>query len=117
MTNITLYHYSGCSKSRAALALLAERGINATIVNYLETPLNAEQLGALLSKLGLGARALIRTTESAYSDMNLANPSLSEAELIDAIVQEPILMQRPILEVGSRAAIGRPIENILELLV
>ena len=117
MSDIILYHYSGCSKSRAALALLEERGINATVVNYLETPLDAEQLGALLSKLKLGARALVRTSESAYSDMNLANPSLSEAELIDAIVQEPILMQRPILEVGPRAAIGRPIENLLELLV
>lgn len=117
MSDIILYHYSHCSKSRAALALLAERGINATIVNYLETPLNAEQLSALLSKLDLGARALVRTSESAYGDMNLANPSLSEAELIEAIVQEPILMQRPILEVGQRAAIGRPIENLLELLV
>lgn len=116
MTNITLYHYSRCSKSRAALALLEERGIKATVVNYLDTPLNAEQLSALLSKLGMSARELMRSGESAYSEMNLANPDLTEAQLIDAIVQAPILMQRPILEVEQRAAIGRPIDNLIELL-
>ena len=116
MTNITLYHYSRCSKSRAALALLEERGIKATVVNYLDTPLNAEQLTALLSKLGISARELMRSGEPAYSEMNLANPDLTEAQLIDAIVQAPILMQRPILEVEQRAAIGRPIDNLIELL-
>ena len=116
MTNITLYHYSRCSKSRAALALLEERGIKASVVNYLDTPLNAEQLSALLSKLGMSARELMRSGESAYSEMNLANPDLTEAQLIDAIVQAPILMQRPILEVEQRAAIGRPIDNLIELL-
>ena len=116
MTNITLYHYSRCSKSRAALALLEERDIKATVVNYLDTPLNAEQLNALLSKLGINARELMRSGESAYSEMNLENPDLTEAQLIDAIVQAPILMQRPILEVEQRAAIGRPIDNLIELL-
>lgn len=116
MTNITLYHYSRCSKSRAALALLEERAIKASVVNYLDTPLNAEQLGALLSKLGISARELMRSGESAYSEMNLENPDLTEAQLIDAIVQAPILMQRPILEVEQRAAIGRPIDNLIELL-
>lgn len=116
MTDIILYHYSRCSKSRAALALLEERGINATVVNYLDTPLNAAQLGTLLSKLGIGARELIRSGESAYSDLGLDNQNLSEAELINAIVQAPILMQRPILEVGQRAAIGRPLDNLIELL-
>lgn len=116
MTNITLYHYSRCSKSRAALALLEERGIKATVVNYLDTPLNAEQLTALLSKLGISARELMRSGEPAYSEMNLENSDLTEAQLIDAIVQAPILMQRPILEVEQRAAIGRPIDNLIELL-
>lgn len=116
MTDITLYHYSGCSKSRAALALLEERGIQATVVHYLDTPLDAQHISALLKKLGLSARELIRSSESIYSEMALDNPDLSETELIDAMVQAPILIQRPILEVGSRAAIGRPIDNLIELL-
>lgn len=116
MTDIILYHYSGCSKSRAAEELLEERGIQATIVHYLDTPLNAQQLSTLLTKLGLSARHLLRSSESIYSEMGLDNPELSDAQLIDAMLQAPILIQRPILEVGSRAAIGRPLENILELL-
>ncbi len=113
MTDITLYHYSRCSKSRAALALLEERGINATVVHYLDTPLNAQQLS---EKLGLSARQMMRQGEAVYSEMNLDNPDLSEAQLIDAMVQAPILIERPILAVGSRAAIGRPIDNLIELL-
>jgi len=116
MTDITLYHYSRCSKSRAALALLEERGINATVVHYMDTPLDAQQLSALLSKLNLSARQLMRSGESVYSEMGLDNPDLSETQLIDAMVQAPILIQRPILEVGQRAAIGRPMENLIELL-
>ncbi len=116
MSDITLYHYSGCSKSRAALALLEERGVSAKIVHYVDTPLNAKQLHVLLQQLGLTARHIVRTSETAYNEMGLANPDLSEEQLIDAIVQVPILLQRPILVVGQRAAIGRPIENLFELL-
>ena len=116
MTDITLYHYSRCSKSRAALAVLEERGINATVVHYLDTPLTAQQLNGLLDKLGLSARQMMRQGEAVYSEMNLDNPDLSEAQLIDAMVQAPILIERPILAVGSRAAIGRPIDNLIELL-
>ncbi len=116
MTDITLYHYSRCSKSRAALAVLEERGINATVVHYLDTPLTAQQLNELLDKLGLSARQMMRQAEAVYREMNLDNPDLTEAQLIDAMVQAPILIERPILAVGSRAAIGRPIENLMELL-
>lgn len=116
MTNITLYHNPGCSKSCAAVALLEERGIKATIVHYLDTRLNAQQLTVLLNKLNLSARQLMRSGESIYNEMGLDNPNLSEAELIDAMVQAPILIQRPILEVGQHAAIGRPMDNIIELL-
>lgn len=116
MTDITLYHYPRCSKSRDALALLEERGINANIVHYVETPLNAQQLTVLLEQLGLPARDLVRTSEPAYKELGLDNTELSEAQLIDAIVQVPILMQRPVLVVGQRAALGRPLENLLEIL-
>lgn len=116
MTDITLYHYSRCSKSRAALALLEERCINATVVHYLDTPLNAQQLSELLKKLGLSARQMMRQGEAVYREMNLDDPQLTEAQLINAMVQAPILIERPILAVGSRAAIGRPLDKLIELL-
>lgn len=116
MTDITLYHNPRCSKSRAALALLEERGIQATVVKYLDTPLNAQQITTLLSKLGLTARDIMRSGESIYKEMNLDNPELDDKQLIDAMVQAPILIQRPILVVGDKAAIGRPMDNLIELL-
>ncbi|NLD00011.1 MAG: arsenate reductase (glutaredoxin) [Gammaproteobacteria bacterium] len=116
MSDITLYHYARCSKSRAALALLEERGIQAQIIHYIDTPPTSEQLTTLLSQLGLTARQLMRTGESVYSELQLENSALSEAQLINAMVQAPILIERPILVVGQRAAIGRPIDNLIEIL-
>ena len=116
MTDLTLYHNPRCSKSRGALELLEARGLTPNVVRYLETPLNAAQIKALLSKLGISARQLLRTGEDEYKMLQLANESLSEAQLIEAIAQHPKLMERPILEVGDKAVIGRPPENILELL-
>ncbi|QXI10522.1 arsenate reductase (glutaredoxin) [Pseudomonas zeae] len=116
MTDLTLYHNPRCSKSRGALELLEARGLTPNVVRYLETPLNAAQIKALLGKLGISARQLLRTREDEYKMLQLADESLSEAQLIDAIAQHPKLMERPILEVGEKAVIGRPPENILELL-
>ena len=116
MTDLTLYHNPRCSKSRAALDLLEARGLQPTIVRYLETPLNVAQIKALLSKLGISARQLLRTGEEEYKTLNLADASLSEQQLIEAIAAHPKLMERPILEVGDKAVIGRPPENVLELL-
>jgi arsenate reductase len=116
MTDLTLYHNPRCSKSRGALELLEARGLTPNVVRYLETPLNAAQIKALLGKLGISARQLLRSGEDEYKMLQLADESLSEAQLIDAIAQHPKLMERPILEVGAKAIIGRPPENILELL-
>ena len=116
MTDLTLYHNPRCSKSRGALELLEARGLTPTVVRYLETPLNAAQLQALLAKLGLNARQLLRTGEDEYKSLNLADASLSEAQLIAAIAAHPKLMERPILETADKAIIGRPPENVLELL-
>ncbi|MFZ3281763.1 arsenate reductase (glutaredoxin) [Pseudomonas sp.] len=116
MTDLTLYHNPRCSKSRGALELLEARGLSPNVVRYLETPLNAGQIKALLGKLGISARQLLRTGEDEYKMLQLADESLSEAQLIDAIAEHPKLMERPILEVGDKAVIGRPPENILELL-
>ncbi|CRM68998.1 MULTISPECIES: arsenate reductase (glutaredoxin) [Pseudomonas] len=116
MTDLTLYHNPRCSKSRGALELLEARGLTPTVVRYLETPLNAAQLQALLAKLGLNARQLLRTGEDEYKSLNLADASLSEAQLIAAIAAHPKLMERPILETADKAIIGRPPENVLEIL-
>ena len=116
MTDLTLYHNPRCSKSRGALELLEQRGLAPTVVRYLETPLDAAQLRSLLAKLGLSARQLLRTGEDEYKTLNLADPSLSEEQLVAAIAQHPKLMERPILEAGGKAIIGRPPENVLEIL-
>ncbi|MBR7198907.1 arsenate reductase (glutaredoxin) [Pseudomonas sp. 14A] len=116
MTELTLYHNPRCSKSRGALELLEARGLTPTVVRYLETPLSATQIKALLGKLGISARQLLRSGEEEYKTLNLADASLSEQQLIDTIAAHPKLMERPILEVGDKAVIGRPPENVLELL-
>lgn len=116
MTDLTLYHNPRCSKSRAALQLLQERGLAPEIVLYLDTPPTAEQLNDILGKLAISARALLRTGEEAYKTLNLAAQDLSETELIAAMVAQPKLIERPILIAGNRAVIGRPPERVLEIL-
>lgn len=116
MTDLTLYHNPRCSKSRGALELLEARGLTPTVVRYLETPPDAATLKALLGKLGIGARQLLRSGEDEYKSLELANPALSDAQLIDAMVQHPKLIERPILVAGDKAVIGRPPEKVLEIL-
>ncbi|MBB2497291.1 arsenate reductase (glutaredoxin) [Aquipseudomonas ullengensis] len=116
MTDLTLYHNPRCSKSRGALELLEARGLTPTVVRYLETPLSASELQVLLGKLGIGARQLLRSGEDEYKALNLADSSLSEAQLIAAMAQHPKLIERPILVAGDKAVIGRPPEKVLELL-
>jgi arsenate reductase len=116
MTDLTFYHNPRCSKSRSALQLLQARGLSPTLVHYLETPLDAAQLQSLLGKLGTGARELLRIGEDEYTTLNLADNSLSEAQLIAAMAAHPKLIERPILQIGDKAVIGRPPEKVLELL-
>jgi arsenate reductase len=116
MTDLTLYHNPLCSKSRGALATLEARGLTPNIVRYLETPANAAELQVLLGKLGISARELLRTGEDAYKSLNLADKQLTEAQLIDAMVANPKLIERPIIVVGERAVIARQTEKVLELL-
>jgi len=116
MTDLTLYHNPRCSKSRGALELLKARGLAPTIVRYLETPPDAATLEQLLAKLGVGARQLLRTGEDEYKAMDLANPALSDAQLIKAMVEHPKLIERPILVAGDKAVVGRPPEKVLEIL-
>jgi len=112
----TIYHNPRCSKSRQTLALLEERGLAPQVVLYLDTPPDAPTLQALLAKLGISARDLLRKGEDEYKANNLADPGLSEQQLIDAMVRFPKLIERPIVVNGSRAALGRPPEAVLDIL-
>lgn len=116
MSASVLLHNPRCSKSRAALSLLQERGIAVEILPYLETPPTREQLRDMLAKLGLGARELLRSGEPEYAAHGLADPSLDDAALIAAMAAHPRLIERPIFVHGDRAVIGRPPERVLELL-
>jgi arsenate reductase len=110
-----MYHNPRCTKSRETLALLRARGIEPELVLYLEMPLSVAELEGLVAKLGLPAQQLVRTKEDAYALAGLSNAS-GTSEILHAIVAAPSLLERPIVVVGARAAIGRPPENVLQLL-
>ncbi|MFT3926584.1 MAG: arsenate reductase (glutaredoxin) [Myxococcales bacterium] len=110
-----IYHNPRCSKSREALALLREHGIEPEVVLYLEHPPSARELEVMLGQLGVEPRALLRTKEDAYAESGLTEES-SMREIADAIVAQPILLERPLVVIGDRAVIGRPPERVLELL-
>lgn len=111
-----LLHNPRCSKSREALSLLTERGVNFTVRNYFDTPLSVEELTSLLKRLGIPARDLLRTKEPEYQELGLVNPTLADNALIEAMIHHPRLMERPILDNGEQARIGRPTERLLEIL-
>lgn len=116
MSDLILYHNPRCSKSRQALELLRERGLEPQIVPYLDQPPSADELRSLLSKLGMQARDLLRKGEDAYLENNLGDAALEDQALIDAMVHHPKLIERPIAINGQRAVVGRPPERVLELL-
>jgi arsenate reductase len=111
---VTIYHNSRCSKSRATLALLEARGIKPKIVDYLRTPPSAAELKAILRKLGLTPRDILRTGENA--ELGLKMRDLDDDALIALMVKNPILIERPIVVAGNKAAVGRPPENVLAIL-
>lgn len=110
-----LYHNPRCSKSRAARALLEERGVEFETVEYLRQPLDRAALAALRDRLGRPPAEWIRRGESAFAEAGLSAGSDADA-LLDAIAEHPILLERPIFQVGNRAVVGRPPERVLELL-
>jgi len=115
MTDFTIYHNPRCSKSRATLALLEERGVVPEIVLYLETGPDMDELVSLLEKLNMSASELVRTGEEAYKESGLTKQS-SEGDVLAAMCAHPKLIERPIVVSGSKAVIGRPPENVLGLL-
>ena len=112
---ITIYHNPRCSKSRETLALLTARGIEPEVVLYLQTPPDRETLQILVQKLGMqSARELMRTKEAIYRELGLSEKS--ESALLDALVDNPVLIERPIVISGDNARIGRPPEAVLDIL-
>jgi arsenate reductase len=116
MSPTRLYHNTRCSKSRGALELLRERGIEPEVVYYLETPPTADELRAIARQLGQPVRTLLRTGEEEYATLGLADPALGDDALIAAMAGHPRLIERPIFVHGGRAVIGRPPEQVLTLL-
>lgn len=116
MNKVTIYHNPHCSKSRQTLSLLEEQGVTPNVIEYLKTPPSVEKLGEILTLLELSPRELMRKKEAPYAELNLADASMSEAELINAMVNNPVLIERPIVLANGKAAIGRPPENVLALL-
>jgi arsenate reductase len=115
MNTVTIWHNPRCSKSRSAVALLEEKGVDAEVMKYLDTPPSKEELVEMLKMLGISARELMRTKETIYKELNLKDEN-NEDKLIEAMVDNPKLIERPIVIKDGKAAIGRPIENIVELL-
>ena len=116
VSDVTLYHNPRCSKSRQALALLRERNIEPEIIEYLKTPPTLQELDQILNLLGLEPRELMRRKESVYKDLALDDESLDRHSLLQAMIEHPILIERPIAVTADAAALGRPPENVLDVI-
>ncbi len=112
---VVIYHNPRCTKSRKTLDLLSSRGLDTEVIEYLKDPPSTRQIADLLTKLGLTARALMRTHEEIYSTLRLADVN-DDAALIRAMHAHPVLIERPIVVAGDRARIGRPPEAVLDIL-
>lgn len=113
---ITIYHNPACGTSRNTLALIRNTGLEPEIIEYLKTPPAREQLVALLGAMGIPARALVRTKGELYQELGLDNPDLSEAQLIDAMLAHPVLINRPIVVTPLGTRLCRPSEQVLDIL-
>jgi len=115
MSDIHIYHNPRCSKSRQTLALLEEKGIQANVVEYLKTPPSASELTRIISQLGISPRDLLRKGEAVYKDLNLKDDSFTDDQLINIMIENPKLIERPIVITNGKAKIGRPPESVLDL--
>lgn len=111
-----IYHNPRCSKSRQTLQLLTEHGVEPEVVEYLKTPPSAAELFEILGLLGIGPRQLMRTQEPEYKAAGLDNPDLGDGQLIELMVANPKVIERPIVIKDGKAAIGRPPEQVLDIL-
>jgi len=116
MSDIAIYHNPRCSKSRQTLALLEDKGVRPIVIEYLKTPPSAAELATIIEKLNIEPRNLLRKGETLYKELNLADPSLSDDQLIQAMCDNPKLIERPIVIHNGKAKIGRPPESVLDIL-
>ena len=114
--SVTIFHNPRCSKSRQTLSLIQEKNIDINIIEYLKTPPDISQLKQILKKLGYEPRQLMRKSEQIYKDLDLGKENKTAEDLIIAMTQNPILIERPIVLSGEKAAIGRPPESVLNIL-
>ncbi len=114
--SVVIFHNPRCSKSRQTLQLLQENGVEPEVVEYLKVPPSKTRLKQILKMLGLKPRELMRRNEAEYKELGLADESLTQEQLIDAMLATPKLIERPIVINGDKAVIGRPPENVLEIL-
>jgi arsenate reductase len=116
MSDITIFHNHRCSNSCGALQILRDRGIEPNIVDYIATPLTAPELSELVAHIGVPVRDLLRTKEALYQELGLDNPAVSDAQIILAVAEHPVLLNRPIVVTPKGAKLCRPPETVLELL-
>ena len=115
MSDFIIYHNPRCSKSRQTLEILDQQDLETEIVLYLDNPPSAEEIASILNKLELSPRDILRKGEDAYKELNLKNDKLTNKDLINFMVENPKLIERPIVVRGDKAVIGRPPENVLSL--
>ncbi len=113
---IRIFYNPKCSKCRLTMDILNEKGVEATVVEYLETPPDSTELSEVLDLLGIEPRDLMRKHEAPYKENNLDNPDLTREQLIEAMIENPILIERPVVIKGNKAIIGRPPEKVLDIL-
>ena len=114
--SVTLFHNPKCSTSRNALALIRERGMEPTVVDYLKHPPSRATLQALVASSGQGALYLVRTKEPLFKELHLDAPGVTDDQLLDALAAHPVLLNRPVVQTERGARVGRPIERMLEVL-
>lgn len=115
--SVVIYHNPRCSKSRQTLELLEQNGVTPEVVKYLDTPLNVDELKALYAQLGFSSvREMMRTKEDVYKELGLGEASVSDEKLFEAMAQNPKLFERPVVVANGKAKIGRPPEQVLDIL-
>jgi arsenate reductase len=116
MPKVTIYHNPNCGTSRNALALIRESGAEPKVIEYLKTPPTRDKLAELIRKMGISPRELLREKGTPYGELGLADPALTDDQLLDAMMQHPILINRPIVETPLGTRLCRPSETVREIL-
>jgi len=114
--DVTIYHNPQCGTSRNVLGLIRDAGVEPRVIEYLKTPPSRAELEDLIARMGVPVRALLREKGTPYAELGLANPKLTDAQLIDAMMAHPILINRPIVVTPNAVKLCRPSQTVLELL-